>query len=127
MGDRIDVLVVDEDPDLLDLTGTFLERESDRIGVETERSAREAIGRIDEEGFDCVVSDLRMPEMDGVALFETVAEGHPDLPFFIFSAAADSDHAARAMAAGVNECVQKGAGTEHYRELVELIEDAVGA
>lgn len=127
MGDRIDVLVVDEDPDVLDLTGTFLERESDRISVETERSARKAVDRIDEEGFDCVVSDLRMPEMDGVALFETVAEGHPDLPFFIFSAAADSDDATRAMAAGVNECVQKGAGADPYRELVELIEDAVGA
>lgn len=125
MGGSIDVLVVDEDPDVLELTGTFLERESDRISVETEASAIAAIERIDDREFDCIVSDFRMPEMNGLELFETVDEEYPDLPFFLFSAAADSEEGERAREAGVDDFVQKGVGTDHYTELAELIEDAV--
>ena len=124
MAETIDVLVVDEDPDVLELTGTFLERESDSISVQTEQSANAAVELIEEREFDCVVSDFRMPEMSGLELFETVDEDQPELPFFLFSAAADSKEGKKAREAGVDGFVQKGAGTDHYSDLAELIEDA---
>jgi len=120
----IDVLVVDEDPDVLELTEAFLERESDRIAVTTEQSARAALDLVAEDSFDCVVSDFRMPEMDGLELFDRVSEANPGLPFLLFSAVTDDETAARAREVGVTAFVEKGAGTDHYTDLAERIETA---
>ena len=118
---EIAVLVVDEETDMLDLTETFLERESDRISVTTEQDPADAIERA--ETFDCIVSDLRMPKIDGVELAERIHEQDPDRPVFLFTAADGDDiQSDGADLAGV---VRKGTGTEHYTELAEQIEAAV--
>ena len=126
MGSDIRVLVVDEDQDVLDLTVAFLERESDAITALPESSANAALDRIRTEDVDCVVSDYRMPEMDGLELFEAVADHDGALPFFLLTAADDADTAAAAEAAGVTGFIRKGAGTEHYTDLADRIETAVG-
>lgn len=121
MGMEIPVLVVDEERDMLDLTETFLERESDQIVVTTEQNPATAVERAGE--FDCLVTDLRMPKMDGVELCEAVHEQYPETPVFLFTAAEAEDIQADGVdLAGV---VQKGTGTDHYTELAELIQAAV--
>lgn len=125
MDASIRVLVVDEDQDVLGLTEAFLERESDAIAVETEQSAERALERIETGGFDCVVSDYRMPEMDGLELFDAVRDRDPDVPFLLFSAAADRETVEKASEAGVTEFIQKGSGTDHFKEMVDQIEAAV--
>ena len=125
MDASIRVLVVDEDQDVLGLTEAFLERESDAIAVETEQSAREALDRIADGDFDCVVSDYRMPGMDGMDLFEAVRDEDPSLPFVLFSAAVDESTATEAEDAGVTAFVEKGIGTDHYSEIAATIENQV--
>jgi DNA-binding NtrC family response regulator len=124
MGDAIRVLVVDEDEDILELTETFLERESDAITAVQERSAKAAAERVTSEDIDCVVSDYRMPEMSGLELHDIVT-AESDIPFFLMTAAADADTVEKAEAAGVTGFIEKGAGTEYYAELADQIEDAV--
>jgi CheY-like chemotaxis protein len=125
MGEDIRVLVVDEDEDVLELTETFLEREADALSVLTEPRANAAVDRATDDDIDCVVSDYRMPEMDGLELFETVRNRDGDLPFFLVTAAADEKTLNRAEDAGVTGFIQKGAGTDHYTDLANRIIDAV--
>ncbi|MEF8785221.1 MAG: response regulator [Haloarculaceae archaeon] len=125
MGEEIRVLVVDEDEDVLELTETFLEREADALSVLTEPSASAAVDRATDGDVDCVVSDYRMPEMNGLELFEAVRERDGDLPFFLVTAAADEKTLNRAESAGVTGFIQKGAGTDHYTALANRIVDAV--
>jgi len=125
MSTSIHVLLVDEDEDVLDLTATFLERESDVIDVEAETSARKALDRLETDDFDCVVSDYRMPEMNGLDFFRAVRQRCPSLPFVLFSGAVDEDIVAEAEDVGVTAFVTKGAGVEHYSEMASIIEDAV--
>lgn len=125
MGGTIRVLVVDEDEDVLDLTETFLERESDALTVLPEPSANAALDRVTDEDIDCLVSDYRMPEMDGLELFDAVRERDGDLPFFLLTAATDEETLDRATDAGVAGLVQKGAGTDHYTDLADRIVGAV--
>jgi DNA-binding NtrC family response regulator len=125
MGDRIRVLVVDEDEDVLELTETFLERENDAIDVETETNPEAAVERVESASFDCVVSDYRMPGMDGMDLFEAVRDEDPSLPFVLFSAAVDESTATEAEDAGVTAFVEKGIGTDHSSEIAATIENQV--
>lgn len=125
MGGEVRVLVVDEDRDVLDLTETFLERESDAITVRTETSPEAAADRATEPEIDCVVSDLRMPGMDGLELFEEVRADDDEVPFFLLTAATDEETVTRAEQAGVTGLVIKGAGSDHYADLAERILEAV--
>lgn len=117
----IDVLVVDEDEDMLELTETFLERESERIEVTTEKRPLVAADRLLDGEFDSVVSDLRMPQMDGIELCLEVRERRPELPFFLFTAASLDDIESTTGSEELSAIVQKGTGTEHYTDLAEKI------
>lgn len=123
MAGEIHVLVVDENEDVLELTEAFLERESDTITVTTEQRVSEGINSVEVDDPDCIVSDFRMPEMDGLEFFEQVRDRKPDLPFFLVSATGDREMVRRAEEAGVTGFVRKDAGTEHYSELAERIEE----
>ncbi len=125
MGGAIQVLVVDDDDDVLELTETFLERESDAITTLPEPSAKAAIDRVGEEDIDCVVSDHRMPEMSGLELYDSIQENHSDLPFFLLTASAGPETKEEANDIGINDFIQKGAGTDHYTDLARQIETVI--
>lgn len=117
--ERIHVLHVDDEPDMLDVTKSLLERESEAITVRSERSPTAALDLLDD--VDCVVSDYSMAEMDGVQFLEKVRESHPDLPFILFTGKGTEEVAADAIFAGVTDYVQKG-GPDVYLLLVTHIE-----
>ena len=124
MTSALRVLVVDEDPDVRDLTTTFLERADDAISTEAAGGGAAALERLEETAFDAVVSDLRMPRMNGIELAEAVRERHPDLPFVVFSAADDPDTAAAVEGAPIDAFVLTGSGTDHYDEIAAAIHEA---
>jgi DNA-binding NtrC family response regulator len=72
------ILVVDDDRYLLDLLIETLKSIGyDACGVS---NAGEALRTLDTCDFQLVISDIKMPEMDGVAFAEEVKRSHPDLP-----------------------------------------------
>lgn len=127
MSDAIRVLVVDEDRDVRELTKTFLEREGEHLTVELAVSGDEALDRLEREPFDAVVSDYRMPGMDGLELAAALSDRETDVAFVLFSAA-DGPVTEDAVAdADVDDFVLKGSGTEHFGEIVTAIRDALDA
>jgi CheY-like chemotaxis protein len=120
----IEVLLVDEDPDVLDIVSTFLEREGD-LAVTTQTDPETALEDVRTGGYDAIVSDYTMPRMDGLELCRAIRDDGDSTPFFLFSAREAADVEPDAAAAGVTEFVQKGTGTEQYATLAEHIEAAV--
>lgn len=119
------VLHVDDDPNLTDLTATFVERKTDDVTVETATDADEIIDNVEELAFDCIVSDYDMPGTDGIEFLEAVREARPDLPFILFTGKGSEEVASEAVSAGVTDYLQKGTGTEQYELLCNRIENAV--
>jgi len=120
----IEVLLVDEDQDVLDIVRTFLEQEDD-LAVTSEADPETALRRALGDGFDVVVSDYKMPGLTGVELCSELRREGADLPFLLFSAREPEDMQQMAEEAGVTGVVQKGTGTEQYRDLAERIRTAV--
>ena len=69
------VLVVDDEPELASLMRDMLEQAG--YEVATAESGGLALALLDEARFDAIVSDLRMPDMDGPGLWRAVVERHP--------------------------------------------------
>ncbi|QGX94762.1 PAS domain S-box protein [Haloplanus rallus] len=124
--DPVRVLHVDDDPDFAELTATFLERESDRLTVETADDVDEALERLRAGAYDCVVSDYDMPGRNGIEFLETVRETDPSLPFVLFTGKGSEEVASDAISAGVTDYLQKEAGTDQYAVLANRIVNAVG-
>jgi PAS domain S-box-containing protein len=123
----IRVLHVDDDLSLLELTGEFLEREDNRLVLETATSAGEGLDQIGDRPPDCIVSDYDMPGKNGIEFLQAVRETYPDLPFILFTGKGSESVASDAIAAGVTDYLQKGPGTEQYGLLANRITNAVQA
>src|SRR6188768_3962165 len=79
-----DILLVDDDPDLLKLISLRLS--SAGYTVQTAGSGENALSTLAVSRPDVVVTDLKMPGIDGMALFEAIHRSHPTLPVIILTA-----------------------------------------
>jgi len=122
---EIRVLHVDDNEQILDLTSTYLERKSEAISIVSETDPSNALGTIDEEWIDCIVSDFDMPQMDGLKFLEAVRAEHPDLPFILFTGKGSEEIASEAISAGVTDYLQKGMSNDQYSLLANRIENIV--
>jgi PAS domain S-box-containing protein len=124
MSGSIRILHVDDEPDFVDLTATYLQREDDRIIAETATSAANGLDHLTDRT-DCVISDYDMPGMNGIEFLETVREQYPDLPFILYTGKGSEEIASEAISAGVTDYLQKGHGTEQYELLANRLTNAV--
>lgn len=93
------LLLVDDDPSLLKLLGMRLSSEG--FSVSTAESGPEALRVLGRETIDLAISDLRMDEMDGMALFAEIQKRHPGMPVIILTAHGSIPDAVAATQQGV--------------------------
>ncbi|MCK5412733.1 MAG: sigma-54-dependent Fis family transcriptional regulator [Gemmatimonadetes bacterium] len=99
------VLLVDDDPAILQSLGDAL---SDfGVEVETAASAEEALGNLSRAAPDLVVSDIRMPGMDGIELLQLVRERVPDVDVVLMTAYDDMPTVVRVMREGALDFLVK--------------------
>ncbi|MFB6254579.1 MAG: response regulator [Halobacteriaceae archaeon] len=119
------VLHIDDEPDFAEMAAEFLEREDDRLVVETATSAKKGLDSLKEQDIDCIVSDYDMPEMNGIKLLKSIREEHPNIPFILYTGKGSEEVASEAISADVTDYLQKESGTEQYELLANRITNAV--
>lgn len=90
------ILVVDDEPDLLESLKELLEDCIPELTVHTASSGREGLEVLEREDVDLVVSDFRMPEMDGITFLRTARERHPRVARILLTAYPDKNLARQA-------------------------------
>ncbi|MCG8457356.1 MAG: sigma-54 dependent transcriptional regulator, partial [Holophagales bacterium] len=111
------VLVVDDELKMAEAITTFLRRRGHACVVAT--SAEEALELFDAHGADVVVTDRRMPGMDGVALLGSLLEREPGLPVILVTAYGDVPSAVEAMRRGAFDYLTKPFDLEDLRGRVD--------
>ena len=115
------VLIVDDDPNVLEVLDARLS--SCGLNVYKSDGGRKALQIIKTRSIDLVVSDVKMPEMDGMALLSEIAQIQPGLPVILLTAYANIADAVKAVKAGAVDYVEKPfdgkALTEKIQTLLE--------
>jgi two-component system response regulator PilR (NtrC family) len=111
------VLIVDDEPDIREL----LEITLLRMGLET-RSAEDysnATRLLNDETFDLCLTDMKLPDGDGIALVEHIQQHCPNTPTAVITAHGSIDLAIKAMKCGAFDFVSKPVSLETLRNLVD--------
>ena len=89
------ILVVDDDDTLLKFFKIHLNKFFSRVIVV--KNAKDAIATLKEKEIDLVISDIRMPRMDGIQLMKKVRAFDPTIPVYLVSGALLTDDQVKAM------------------------------
>lgn len=120
------LLLVDDDPGLLKLLGMRLASEG--YTVSTAESGAEGLRLLGREKIDLVISDLRMDEMDGMALFAEIQKAQPGMPVIILTAHGSIPDAVAATQQGVFSFLTKPVDKDAlYKAIDDALEHTVTA
>jgi len=87
------ILFVDDEPNILDGLRRLLRSERERWAMDFALGPEEALEKVREQPYDVIVTDMRVPKMDGVALLEEVRKIRPEAIRFVLTGQTDRDTA----------------------------------
>ena len=110
------VLIVDDEADIRELLVLTLMR----MGVEAESasSCQEAFARLAERSFDLCLTDMRMPDGDGLMVLNHIAERYGNTPVAVITAYGSTDNAVAALKAGAFDYLSKPIQLRQLREII---------
>jgi two-component system C4-dicarboxylate transport response regulator DctD len=122
MSRKSKILVVDDDPFSLDLLRQELEHLGHEINICTngKKAIEMIISEASKHGFPGImVTDIRMPSMDGITLMKRTIDLDPDLPVILITAYGDISMAVQAMHAGAYDFIEKPIDSEKLIDVVK--------
>lgn len=112
------VLIVDDEEQLLLTMQAGFESFKDRFEILTARNGREASEILAATQVDLVVTDLKMPEMDGFALLAFLKNNFPEIPAIVMTAFATPDIETRLEQTGMIRMLEKPVDFEELTQLI---------
>src|SRR5688500_8350035 len=111
------ILIVDDEQSYRQLLSLVFE--GDGHSIRTATNGREALSLRQQEPADVVISDVRMPDMDGIEMLESVRESQPDLGVILMTAFASVETAREAFKLGADDFIQKPFDVEELKLIVK--------
>ncbi len=122
----LSILIVEDDITFSLMLTTWLGKKG--FVVRSSSSVSDAKRRLGEEAFDLVISDLRLPDSDGIDLLKWLKSTHPSLPLIMMTSYAEIQTAVQAMKLGAADYIAKPLNPDELlgkiKELVRVEEKA---
>ena len=113
------ILIVDDEVHVRDGLSEILRQEG--FHVETAKDGREAISLAVNKRFDLMISDIKMPEMDGLELLDRVQEINPKMRVIMVTAFGDVQTYLRSMNLGAHEYINKPIRIQELKRVIDTI------
>ncbi|MCE5280658.1 MAG: sigma-54 dependent transcriptional regulator [Deltaproteobacteria bacterium] len=110
------ILVVDDDQGMREFLEIMLTQEG--YGVTTAADAEKALGRFRKEAFDLVITDLKMPKIDGIDFLREIKHLSPETLVILITAYASGDTAVNAMKEGAFDYLEKDFKIEDLKAVI---------
>jgi signal transduction histidine kinase len=108
------VLLVDDDPALLQALPETVRTRLSGVVVETADSATAAMARIATVDYDAIISDIKMPGMDGLALLQEIGQRWPETPTLLITGHGEHALAVQALRGGAYDFIQKPIERDYF-------------
>ena len=112
--DKQRVLIVDDDLALLQALPQAIALRMNSMHVDTSDSALGALRQVQDNEYDAIVSDIKMPGMDGITLIERLHTLCPDTPKLLITGHGERDLAIRALRVGAYDFIQKPIDRDYF-------------
>lgn len=116
-GDLSRVLVVDDEPDIRELIDLTLSRMG--LAADCAASVSEAKEHLAQGEYQLCLTDMRLPDGDGLTLVRHISEHHSETPVAVITAFGSTENAVAALKAGAFDYLAKPVGLEQLRALVK--------
>ena len=116
MTTRSQVLVVDDEADIRELLGMTLARMG--LDAHCASSTSEAYALLAKNSYNLCLTDMRLPDGDGLTVVDYVAKNHPNLPVAVITAHGSTENAVAALKAGAFDYLAKPVSLDQLRKLV---------
>ncbi len=120
---NINIIVVDDESIVLSLIRDALE--DDEYQLDTALSAAEALKIIEEKKIDLIISDIRMPKMNGIELVKRTRQTHPDVAVIFMTGYANLNSAKDAIKQGASDYILKPFELTEMRQAVTKAVDRI--
>lgn len=122
MSQRMRILLVDDEINMLETLGDVLREE--KYQVATASSGEEALQRLEKEKpFDLMITDLKMPKMNGLALLAQVSQRFPRLEVIVLTGHGSVESAVEAMRRGAFDFLLKPFKPEEALEIIGRLDE----
>lgn len=111
-----EILIVDDDQGMRELLEIMLTREG--YSVSTASDASKALARCHKERFDLIITDLKMPKMDGISFLRKVKDIAPETLVILITAYASGETAVTAMKEGAYDYIEKDFQIDELKRII---------
>jgi two-component system response regulator PilR (NtrC family) len=116
-GKVFSVLLVDDEQDILELLELALRKMG--LEVDTADSVHKALRKLSERRYDLCLTDMRLPDGDGLQVVQQIAQQKLDVPVAVITAHGNTENAVAALKAGAFDYLSKPVSLEQLRALVK--------
>lgn len=116
----IRVLYAEDDPQVADMVQLYFSRLGDKCSLRIVDSGRKCLEAMQAGGFDVLMVDLMMPDLDGLQVLGELTARRDPTPVIMVSGQGQHDLAVRALRAGAVDCIDKNSAD--FRRIPEIVE-----
>ncbi|MFW5912533.1 MAG: PAS domain-containing protein [Candidatus Hadarchaeota archaeon] len=117
---EINVLFVDDEPEIMEQAKMFIGGNKSDINIDATSSPEKAIEKLDKNDYEAIVSDYKMPEMNGLDLLRKVrGEMKMDIVFILLTGRGTEEISLEALNLGADRYLRKGGDPEKRFEVLE--------
>ncbi|KXA98592.1 hypothetical protein AKJ39_01580 [candidate division MSBL1 archaeon SCGC-AAA259J03] len=113
----MEILLIDDESGFLELSKKRWEKKGN-VRVDTTTSPKKALGKIDQNDYDVIVADYKMPEMNGLGVLEEIRDKGYRIPFIILTSRGGEEVAMEALNLKADRYIKKSTDSEEQFEMI---------